>query len=96
MTNWTERHPAEHEALAAAAQNQLRLSQEMLRPSMILRPKLFIDGDRWCARHGEKSFEGVEGYGRSPEQAYEDFDRNWTLYIQCSDPAAPSPGRRSQ
>lgn len=46
-------------------------------PSQRYKPRLFIDGDRWCALYGEDLQSGVAGFGSSPEKAYWDFDRAW-------------------
>jgi hypothetical protein len=50
---------------------------ELRRPSMMLKPKLSIDGNMWCALFGENLQDGVAGFGKSPELAYQDFDANW-------------------
>jgi len=47
----------------------------MLKPSMKLKPYTLLDGTieyRWCAKYGD-----VEGWGNSPEKAFEDFDATW-------------------
>src|SRR5208283_992183 len=51
--------------------------QDISKPSMTIRPRLFLDGDRWCALFGENIQDGVAGFGSSPARAYADFDRNW-------------------
>lgn len=50
---------------------------ERERPSHIYRPRLFIDGNQWCALFGENLQDGVAGFGDSPLLAYRDFDKNW-------------------
>lgn len=57
---------------------------EAMRPSTLYRPRLSIDGDQWCALHGENLQDGVAGFGTSPEAAYAAFDRAWR---------GPLPGR---
>lgn len=47
------------------------------RPSTIYKPKLYKDGNLWCALYGDNIQDGVAGFGDSPALAYEDFDRNW-------------------
>lgn len=47
---------------------------EQRRPFIQLRPRLFIDGNRWCALYGENIQDGVVGFGVSPEEAAWDFD----------------------
>jgi hypothetical protein len=46
---------------------------ESLRPSSLYKPKILLDGSRWCAVLG-----AVVGMGRSPSEAFIDFDRQWT------------------
>jgi hypothetical protein len=51
---------------------------EKMRPCYLLRPKLFIEGDKWCALYGDNLQDGVAGFGDSPELAYLDFDKQWS------------------
>lgn len=46
-------------------------------PSTIYKPRLFVDGDQWCALYGENIQDGVAGFGDSPFMAYADFDKQW-------------------
>lgn len=39
-------------------------------------PRLFIDGDSWCALYGENLQEGIAGFGDSPNEALKDFENN--------------------
>ena len=50
---------------------------EAIRPSMLYKPKLSLDGNQWCALFGENLQNGVCGFGNSPREAYYDFDKNW-------------------
>ena len=52
---------------------------KMNEPFTIYRPRIFIDGNQWCALYGENIQDGVAGFGGSPEKAAEDFNRNWAL-----------------
>lgn len=47
------------------------------RPSAIWRPKLFMDGNKWCALYGDNLQDGVAGFGDSPADAMWDFDKTW-------------------
>ena len=55
------------------------------RPSVLYRPSLAIDGNKWSALYGSNIQEGVVGYGDSPEDAMRDFDTNWhkKLPVKC-------------
>lgn len=55
---------------------------ELQRPCVILKPKLFIDGNMWCALYGENLQEGLAGFGKSPSKALEDFDKNYYKDIE--------------
>ena len=50
---------------------------ECLRPCVLMRPKVYMDGDKWCALYGENLQDGVAGFGDSPAEAMQDFDNNW-------------------
>lgn len=56
----------------------------MLTPSHRLLPKLFIDGNKWCALFGANIQDGVAGFGDSPDEAYKDFDLTWTNKLRIS------------
>lgn len=51
------------------------------RPSAVMRPKVFPDGNQWCALYGENIQDGVCGFGDSPELACWDFDKSWHAKI---------------
>jgi hypothetical protein len=50
---------------------------EKKRPFMLLRPKLYPDGDQWCALLGSNLQEGVCGFGNTPAEAATAFDLAW-------------------
>ena len=50
---------------------------EYSRPSTIYKPQLSIDGNMWCAMYGRNPMEGVCGFGKSPEAAFAEFDKEW-------------------
>jgi hypothetical protein len=60
-----------------AAEYRESAAKEMLRPFMLLRPKVFADGNKWCALLGENIQTGVCGFGDTPEQASKRFDSEW-------------------
>ena len=53
------------------------IGYEQCRPSTIMRPKLSIDGNQWCALYGDNLQDGVAGFGDSPAKAMQDFDNSW-------------------
>ena len=62
-------HMAQLSIQSAAAQYEA--------PSVIFRPKVYPDGNMWCALYGEDLQEGVAGFGETPQAAMVDFDNNW-------------------
>lgn len=65
------------EAALIQRENALRAGS----PSYMLRPKLSVDGNQWCALFGESIQDGLAGFGNSPEEAYADFDRAWSTKL---------------
>ncbi|MFC1924269.1 hypothetical protein ACFLXA_02765 [Chloroflexota bacterium] len=47
---------------------------ETTRPSVLLKPKIYPDGNQWCCLIGECIVEGVVGWGNTPSEAMLDFD----------------------
>lgn len=54
-----------------------RAFEDQYRPCVLFRPKVYIDGDQWCALYGDDLQSGVAGFGVSPDKAMRDFDKNW-------------------
>jgi len=79
MTNEHSRMAAESICFAAerVGNRMVEYISDMDLPSQKLRPKLFVDGDHWCALYGGCIQEGVAGFGKSPAEAYAAFDRAW-------------------
>lgn len=46
-------------------------------PAAVYRPRMFIDGNQWCALYGDNLQDGVAGFGDSPAEAAHDFNRSW-------------------
>ena len=82
--SWTQ---IDQENLNAASMlwsaNQLRYGSEQFenehrsRPSTLYSPKIYLDGNEWCALLGDNIQCGVCGFGDSPNEAYLDFDKKW-------------------
>lgn len=51
--------------------------QDVYRPSVLYRPRLFLDGDKHCALYGDDIMSGCAGFGSTPDEAMADFDANW-------------------
>ena len=83
-----ERHRLSCEAECLAAERQTRIVEDAMREweqaagehgraSAVFRPRVFQDGDQWCALYGENITVGVCGFGSSPEEACRAFDIAW-------------------
>ena len=66
----------DHAAQMAGAAIQAAASQYD-RPSVLFRPKIYMDGNQWCALYCENLQDGVAGFGESPSAAMHDFDNQW-------------------
>lgn len=53
------------------------VAREQLRPFFLLRPKMFLDGNMWCALYGKNIQDGVAGFGETPVKAAIQFDIEW-------------------
>ena len=53
-------------------------------PSAVWKPRLFIDGNQWCALYGDNLQDGVAGFGDSPSAAMWDFDKAWNTNLKPS------------
>lgn len=60
-----------------AVEHWAEAGRQHQRPFMLLRPKMYPDGDQWCALYGDDLQEGVAGFGETPERAAVAFDLAW-------------------
>lgn len=52
------------------------VEHSLTRPFMLLRPKMILEGNQWCALYGDFPT-GVAGFGDTPDAASWDFDKKW-------------------
>lgn len=52
-------------------------AHEMQRPCVLFRPRIFLDGDMWCALYGEDLQNGIAGFGKTVKEAMFAFDNCW-------------------
>jgi hypothetical protein len=50
---------------------------ERIAPHVIHNAKVYQDGDEFCCLLGENIQEGICGFGRTPREACNEFDRIW-------------------
>jgi hypothetical protein len=60
--------------------------QDYERPSVMMKPRIFIDGNQWCMLYGENLQDGVAGFGDSPRMAAYDFDKAWYAALPKEQP----------
>ena len=53
------------------------IKREMTRPSVVYRPSLRLDGNKWMALYGADLMDGVAGFGDTPAEAMAAFDKAW-------------------
>lgn len=66
-----------HEAKLQVLYMAEEVERERCRPFMLLQPKMFPDGNMWCALYGDDLQSGVAGFGNTPAQAAQQFDIEW-------------------
>lgn len=67
---------------ARVADEFQRVAIEQQRPSVLFRPAIYIDGNKWCALYGENLQDGVAGFGNSPAEAMDEFDKAWAATLK--------------
>lgn len=55
----------------------VQVTQLQMSPHVLLKPRLCIDGNQWCALYGENLQDGLAGFGDTPERAMLDFNQNY-------------------
>ena len=64
-------------SLACLTQDFTIAAMEMQRPFILLKPRMFPDGNHWCALYGENLQDGVCAFGDTPAEAAAQFDIAW-------------------
>ena len=78
--------------LASAAVAIYTYACELNTPFATYKPRLFQDGNQWCALYGENIMEGVCGFGTSPAKAVAAFNCAWCEDIPAEVAALQEPG----
>jgi hypothetical protein len=68
-------------AASMAGEAWQQAAYDVTRPSVLFRPALSIDGNKWCALYGSNLQNGVAGFGDSPDAAMRAFDTEWQKSI---------------
>ena len=60
-------------------------ARELVRDFNVIKPRIFLDGDMWCALYGDDLQVGVAGFGDSPAKASYAFDVEWNRKVKGQD-----------
>lgn len=60
----------------------MSVAYEQMRPSVIYKPSVSVDGNQWCALYGKDLQSGVSGFGDSVSEAMDDFDKEWVKKLK--------------
>jgi hypothetical protein len=66
------------------------MAEDFGQAAAIFRPKIFIDGNQWCALYGDNIQDGVAGFGASPMEAMCAFNKEWWTKL----PPTPTPAHQ--
>lgn len=58
-----------------------QMTYELMRPATVFKPRIFQDGNKWCALLGDDLQSGISGFGDSPADAAWNFDKEWNTKI---------------
>lgn len=72
---------------AMAAESVREAAALQSRPSVLFKPVLTLDGNKWCALYGPDLQLGVCGFGDSPDEAMLEFDHEWTKKVPAREGA---------
>lgn len=67
--------------LQSIQQEFIIVAREMQRPSVLFKPRVFIDGNQWCALYGDNIQEGIAGFGDTVKSAMFNFDNEWNTRL---------------
>jgi hypothetical protein len=67
---------AEHLMQCVAAEFT-HAAMEQQRPFAVMRPRMYPDGNQWCALYGDDLQSGVCAFGNTPDAASRAFDLEW-------------------
>lgn len=79
--------PYQEESLTVLASALYALADMLQRPCLYWRPKLHMDGNKWCALYGDNLQDGCAGFGDTPDEAMAAFDAAWMGWERKSEEA---------
>ena len=51
------------------------IEYESIRPCVMMKPKISIDGNQWCVLYGDNIQDGICGFGETPKLAIYDLNK---------------------
>ena len=54
-----------------------RVAYERMRPSVLFRPTVSLDGNMYCCLYGDNPQDGIAAFGKTPDEATRNFDNVW-------------------
>ena len=72
----------DYETLTLQSKLNSAIEAEELNKFALLKPYIFIDGNKWCVMYGEKVQESIRGFGFTPMQAIYDFNKQFDLSLE--------------
>ena len=78
MSYYALRNAFDFSHQAAMIQQEFqKAAYEMQRPFVLIKPKMYRDGNMWCALYGDDLQSGVAAFGETPAKAATQFDVEW-------------------
>lgn len=72
----------DYETLIQQSRHNAAIEAEEMNLVALLRPRVFLDGDKWCVLYGDDLMNGIAGFGESPILAVYDFNKAWRRGIK--------------
>ena len=67
----------DYDTLTSQSRHNAAIEAEEMNLVALLRPRVFIDGNKWCVLYGDDLMNGIAGFGDSPILAVYDFNKAW-------------------
>ena len=81
----------DYETLTNQSKRNAAIESEEMNLVALLRPRVFLDGNKWCVLYGENIMDGVAGFGDSPILAVYDFNKAWRREVPANPTAKRAP-----
>lgn len=76
----------DYETLTQQSRHSAAIEAEEMNLVSLLRPRVFLDGNKWCVLYGENIMDGVCGFGDSPILAVYAFNKAWRMELPKPEP----------